>query len=140
MQFQIVNRNFLDIDQNEKMFQIYAQSSNKSREDFNQKREAIDSFALYFDKSREIIGFSGIRNRNLQIKKKKVSTFYINQTVMLPEFQGKSLIQKMIANILLTNFISNPFRKIVVWNDSLSYRPLMLVAHNLKSYIPQPRT
>lgn len=120
------------------MFAIYQKSYNISEKAFRDKMNTIDSYALYFTSENKLVGFTGIRKKAIDIEKDRYKAYYIGQTIILPEYRGKSLIQRTIVRLFINHYLKNPFRKVIVWNDSLSYRPYLVMAKGLKQFYPSP--
>lgn len=121
---------------NQKLWDIFTKSYDLSFYDFTEKQKTLDKYALYFNSENQLIGYTGIRDCSFKIEKKNYRAIYFGQTVIEKEYRGKNLIQNTVIKLLAKHFIGLKQSKLIIWNDSLSYRPYLVMAKNLKNYYP----
>ncbi len=63
---------------------------------------------------------------------------YFGQTMILPKYRGRSLIQNTVNRLFLKHFLQFNRRQLIVWNDSIHYRPYLVMARGLKEFYPDP--
>lgn len=130
------NVDSFDSHENERLWSLLQQSYNLSFEEFLKKQETLDKYALYYTNDKQLVGFTGIRDHFFRLDKRKYRAVYFGQTVIDRNFRGKSLIQNTVIRLLLRHFFGFKRSKLIIWNDSISYRPYLVMAKNLKSYYP----
>lgn len=138
MKVRIKNQKKISAQEMEEMYEIYKSSYHIPYAEFLRKKESIDAYAFYYAPSGELVGFTGIRDQKVRAEKTKYRCFYIGQTMILPEFRGKSLIQRTVVKLFFSHYLRTPFRKVIVWNDSLTYRPFLVIAKGVKHFHPSP--
>lgn len=117
------------------MYEIYLQSYQISWDDFLTKRASIDVYAIYTDKNK-MVGFTGLRYRKITVDGVSYVALYIGQTIITHEYRGKSLIQKTVIKMFFKHYLSNPFSKLIVWTNAITYRPYLVMSKGLKDYYP----
>ncbi|MCO6162660.1 hypothetical protein [Flavobacterium sp. NRK F7] len=138
MQIQFRTIGSLTQPEQERIWAIYKTSYTVEREVFLDKQQRLDLYAMYYNPKKELVGFTGIRKNSCTTSSRKYIAIYLGQTIILPQYRGKKLIQKTVMRIMLHLKFKNPFHKIVIWNDSLSYRPYLVMAKGLKDFYPNP--
>ena len=124
-------------EENENLWSLIRKSYNTSFDEFLEKQQTLDQYALYYSEDKQLIGFTGIRDHGFRVNKQKYRAIYFGQTVIDTNFRGKKLIQNTVVKLLLRHFMRFKRAKLIVWNDSISYRPYLVMAKNLKSYYPR---
>lgn len=137
IRIQIVPEKEITEVQLEQLWSVYQRSYTVAKEEFLSKKATIDIYAIY-SLNNEIIGFTGIRYRTLEVEKKKYKGLYIGQTAILSEFRGKSIMQRTVTKMLLRHLKQSPFQKLIIWSNALTYRPYLVMAKGLKYYYPHP--
>jgi hypothetical protein len=118
------------------LYAIFKKSYDIDYQEFLEKHSSLDKYAVYKDAEENIIGFTGIRDCSFNIKKQRYRAVYFGQTFIEEQFRGKKLIQFTVIKLLISHYISFKRSKLIVWNDSLSYRPYLVMAKSLKYYYP----
>lgn len=120
-------------------WQLYRQGYDVSHERFRERWQALDQVAIFrVRKTSEIIGFIGIRYRDIQLNKSRFKTLYWGQGYILPAYRAKKLIQRLQIKLFLQSKSGNPFNTLYFWTDALSYKPYLAMANYLCDYYPNP--
>ena len=117
------------------MYMIYQQSYICTWEEFIEKKNTLDLYAVYCDGNR-IIGFTGLCYKKIVVDDENYMAVYVGQTVIPPTYRGKSLIQRTVLKLFFKHIFSHPFTTLVVWNNALTYRPYLILAKGAKVYYP----
>ena len=123
-------------DENHILWSVFQESYDLSFEDFLKKQQSLDRYAIYLNQEQQIVGYTGIRDHSFVTGNKKYRTIYFGQTIIKSEYRKKNLIQKTVVKLFSQHFLSLRRSKLFIWNDSLSYRPYLIMAKNLKCYYP----
>lgn len=118
------------------LWKIFQQSSTINLDEFKTKQETLDQYALYFNAQQKLIGYTGIRSYSFKLNTKKYRAIYFGQTIVEKNYRGKKFIQNTVIRLLLKHLMSFNLSNLIIWNDSVSYRPYLVMAKNLKSYYP----
>lgn len=124
-------------DELHRMLVIYRLSYACTWDEFIDKKDSIDLYAVYYDNDR-MVGFTGLCYRMIEVDGKTYRAVYVGQTAIPAAYRGKSLIQKTVIRLLLKHYLSRPFTPLLIWNNAVTYRPYLVMAKGLKEYYPHP--
>lgn len=119
----------------QEMLDLYATYYEVEEEKFFTRFESNNYYALYMDGDR-IVGFTGIRLKDVALSTRTVQTIYLGQTVLCADFRGRSRLPRTCTLLIARAFVKNPLRPIFVWCDSLTYKPYLLFANSLQEFYP----
>ena len=94
-----------------------------------------DYYALY-KKGDRLIGFTALRLKEIKTPYGKFMTFYVGQSIIDKNFRNRSLIPQTCVKVVAKNFALNPFQPLLVWCDSLTYKPYLAFAKATTEYYP----
>ena len=120
------------------MWAIYQHSFNISRETFRQSMNAFDTYALFFTKSRKLIGFSGIKDGQTQLGTQTYRTVYMGHFSVKKDFPGKSLIPFALVKLFMDHHLKFRKGKLIVWGDAGTYKSYMVMGKGTKYFFPNP--
>lgn len=106
------------------MFQLYQQYYQIDETAFLERFESNQYYALY-KVNGELVGFTGLRTKELETAKGKVMCIYVGQSCILAPYRNKALIPRTCVELVAKSFLRNPFRPIYLWCDSLTYKPYL---------------
>lgn len=136
---ELLPTNELTEEQIDRFWQLYCQGYDVPHDRFHSRWQALDQVAIFRQKKTgEIIGFIGIRYRDIRVDNRLFKTLYWGQGYILPAYRGKKLIQRLQIKLFLQSKLGNPFRTIYFWADALSYKPYLAMANYLCDYYPNP--
>lgn len=120
------------------MWAIYQCSFNISFETFQQNMHAFDTYALFFKKSGQLVGFSGIRDGQTRLGKKLYRTVYMGHFSVRKEFRGKSLIPLALIKLFVDHHLKFRRGKLIVWGDAGTYKSYLVMGKGTKYFYPHP--
>lgn len=119
----------------QQMYAIYQQSYTCTWEEFLEKKDTLDLYAVYYD-GNQLIGFTGLCYKKIEVDGKNYMAVYVGQTVIPSSYRGKNLIQRTVLKLFFKHLYSHPFSTLVVWNNALTYRPYLILAKGAKVFYP----
>jgi len=139
----LVRPGSLNADQVTQMVNIYLAHHYMEREACEKRiRQGFDRMALFICKQQNrIVGFNGMRIRTQRAKGflRPIKTLYLGQMFVESAYRGMHPIHKACKKALLPVLLTQPWYKVVVWGDALTYKPYLLIAHTAKTYFPHPK-
>ena len=141
---QIMKTQFLKIEEIKEqglipaMWTIYKGSFDIPMETFLESMKNFDSYALFFTKSGNMVGFSGIRDGKTTLDGKLYRTVYMGHFSVAKRFRGKSLIPFALIRIFADHYLNFRKGRLVVWGDAGTYRSYLVMAKGTKHFYPNP--
>ncbi len=129
----------LENDDVEILWQLYSPHHSTSRAQFEERIRNFDGIALFRERYRgRIVGFTGVRIREVDVMGRRRGTLYFGQTYIEHAFRGQQFIQRTVTWLMLTQRIRSPRIPWYFWSDALSYKPYLIMARNLEHFFPNP--
>ncbi|MCP4132211.1 MAG: hypothetical protein GY754_14665 [bacterium] len=122
----------------EQMYQILGKyyhnaPFNTFKSDFDNKDGAI---VIREKSTGNVVGFSTIVNRKMEIDGKKVFTIFSGDTIIEKEYWGDNALQKVFFLNLVKQWFLHPFTPIYWLLISKGYKTYLLLANNFVDYYP----
>ena len=118
------------------LFETYYENTSfeKFVNDFREKDRVI---VLRDKKTREIKGFSTLKELEVQVADKTVMGLFSGDTIIDPEYWGQTaLTMEFFKNIILFK-LRNLFKPVYWFLISKGHKTYLLLAHNFKNYFPR---
>ncbi|MCI4671594.1 MAG: hypothetical protein MRZ79_25855 [Bacteroidia bacterium] len=138
----IVNPASLSSKQKDQMCAVYLRHHNISKEECLQRiTGGFDRIVLFVSKEEgKIVGFNGIRISIFKHEgfRRPVFSLYIGQLFIEKAYRGNHPIQRFLFKIMLRQQLLRPWLKPIIWADSLTFKPYILIAQNNREFYPHP--
>ena len=138
----ILEPEFLAPDQIQQMCEIYVRHHNIEYTDCEKRiKSGFDQIVLYLDaKTQRVVGFNGINKQICKLKafRRSVLAIYIGQIYIEKAYRGFFPLQKATMKLILREKLFRPWLLPVIWADSLTYKPYLLIAKNSHNFYPRP--
>ena len=126
----------------QRMCELYVPHHNISTEDCTRRiQSGFDQIILYISPTKgEIVGFNGIRKRIHKVQGflKPVLAVYLGQLIIDNNYRGQHPLHAAMLKLMVREKFLRPWLKPVVWADSITYKPYLLVARCTKEFYPGP--
>lgn len=117
------------------MWALYSPHHHVEREPFLARCKSMEQVATFHHQG-AIVGMVGIRWRTFQVLGEPIDTIYFGQTFVDPAHRGRLLIQRLVVKLFLQARARAPKRRVMLWNDALSYKPYLGMANHLAEFYP----
>lgn len=126
----------------DRMCELYVPHHNISFEKCQSRiRSGFDQLILYISSSQNrIVGFNGIRKRIHKVSGfiRPVLAVYLGQIYIDACYRGQHPLHAAMLKLMLREKLLRPWYKPVIWADSITYKPYLLVARCTKEFYPGP--
>ena len=126
----------------QEMCEIYVKHHNVEYEDCEKRiKSGFDQLILYMDaESQKVVGFNGINKQICRIKafSRPVLAIYIGQIYIEKAYRGFFPLQRATMKLIFSEKLLRPWLLPVIWADSLTYKPYLLIAKNSHNFYPRP--
>lgn len=138
----ITNPALLSSTQLNQMCEIYLKHHNTTHEKcMNRIKSGFDRMVLYIEKiSGKIVGFTGIIEKTHRIRGfiRSIYSVYLGQIYIEKPYRSQYPVQRTSLKIFLMKKLFKPWLLPVIWADSLTYKPYLLIATSAKEFYPHP--
>jgi len=126
----------------EQMCEIYLAGHRISREKCEERiRSGFDRMAVFFSVvSGKVVGFNGIRltrHKGMGFGR-PILAAYLGQMYVEKAYRGQNPIQMAMAHTMFRFKLLTPWQKTIIWGDTITYKPYMLIANNSDIFFPRP--
>lgn len=125
----------------DELYEMYHPYFNTGRaEFFDRMRHQINNLALFYSPcGDELVGFNGLRLGRFELQDgRSAMTVYLGLAIIIPEWRGRLLVQRMVIRMFLELRWLDPTDPIFVWCDALTVRPFLVASRYLSEYYPAP--
>ena len=131
LRFNLKETRFLNNTEIDEIWNVYSGHHNATFSQFMDRTfNQFGYMAICRDaQTQKIVGFTGIRIANIQLKSGKDATaIYFGQTFIRSEYRGCNLLKFCAIQIGLKCKLTNPFKPSYIWFDAISYKPFLLLS------------
>lgn len=141
LRIKIISPESLSDSQIQRMCDLYVPHHHISYEKCEHRiRAGFDRIILYISPNGEIVGFNGIRRRIHKVKGfiRPLKAIYLGQLYIDGTYRGQHPLHSAMLKLMVPDKFLRPWLKPIIWADSITYKPYLLVARCTKEFYPGP--